>query len=134
MVVSGRLLTVAVALFLFVANVRAEEFTFSRKDACDSAHDPYGPDAIEVTTTEDQTTVVGWVGVNCSIMLSKPSLSIEKDRVVVGVSAVFADPDGPIALCNCTEKFTMTFDGVVSDRTPVVLMVNGAQAATRDAL
>ena len=129
-----RFLVTALALSSVFAVAHAEEFTFVREDACQSAHDAYGPDKIEVTTTEKETKVVGWVGVNCSIMLSKPSLSIEKHRVVVGVSAIFGDPNGPIAACNCTETFTMTFAGVVSDSTPVVLMVNGAQSATRDAL
>jgi hypothetical protein len=112
-----------------IAASTSREFSFMRESACDSEHDPYGPNKITAEHKKRNLLVTGWVSVNCASILVNPSITHDRNSITINVDTPEIKPDQPIAACNCTEKFTMTINRKVASGTVINLTVRGHQSA-----
>ncbi len=120
---------VALLLTPVMAVSSTQGFTFSHESACDSQHDPYGPDKIIAKPKRSSLLITGWVSVNCASHLINPSVTRNEKSITINVNTPKIEYGQPIAACNCTEKFTMRINGKVTSGTLIDLTINGSHSS-----
>ena len=118
-------------LLILLASIPAaclavEPFEFKQIAACDSEHDPYGPDKLVAERLGNRLLVTGWSGITCGESPVNPEVAPDWGTLTLRLQF---KADGPVAVCRCTSKFQFVLAQDVPAGRTIYLVKNGKGAA-----